>query len=67
VLDELDLHITAVILGDGQRLFGPELGLGPSEGIELTPTRLIETREVTHIRYRVNGRAALVLDNRGKE
>ena len=33
LLDQLELHIVPVLLGDGQRLFDPSLGLGPSEGI----------------------------------
>jgi hypothetical protein len=37
------------------------------EGIELDPVRVIATPEVTHIRYKVNGRQPLVLDNRGRE
>jgi hypothetical protein len=55
-----------VVLGDGQRLFDPSLGLGPDEGIELTPTRVVETPEVTHVRYAVSGRARLHLDDRGR-
>ena len=66
LLDELELHIVPVILGDGMRLLGPELGLDSKEGIELTPARVIATPDVTHIRYKVNGRLPLVLDNRGR-
>lgn len=65
LLEQLELHIAPVILGDGQRLFDASLGLGPREGIELTPTRVIESPEVTHVRYAVNGRARLHLDDRG--
>ena len=65
LLDELELHIAPVILGDGMRLLDADLDLGSKEGIELTPVRVIATPDVTHIRYRVNGRAALVLDDRG--
>ena len=67
LLDELELHIVPVILGDGMRLLSPELGLGDKEGIELAPTRVIATPDVTHIRYHVNGRSPLVLDNRGRD
>src|SRR5215470_10137657 len=69
LLDELELHIAPVLLGDGMRLFGAtpgaSLGLDIREGIELTPVRVIETPEVTHIRYAVGGRAKLELDDRG--
>ena len=59
LLDELELHIAPVLLGDGMRLFDASLGLDSREGIELTPVRVIETPEVTHIRYAVGGRAKL--------
>lgn len=65
LVDQLEQHIVPVLLGDGQRLFDASLGLGPSEGIELTPTRVIEASEVTHIRYTVGGRSPLLLDDRG--
>ena len=65
LLDQLDLHIAPVLLGDGMRLFDASLGLDTREGIELTPARVIETPEVTHIRYTVGGRAKLELDDRG--
>jgi dihydrofolate reductase len=67
LLDELELHVVPVILGAGMRLLSPELGLDSKEGIELTPTRVIATPDVTHIRYTVNGRRPLVLDNRGRD
>ena len=67
LLDELELHIVPVILGDGMRLLTPELGLGDREGLELTPDRVIATPDVTHIRYKLNGRRRLVLDNRGRD
>jgi riboflavin biosynthesis pyrimidine reductase len=65
LLDELELHIAPVLLGDGMRLFGSGLALDVREGIELTPVRVVETPEVTHIRYAVGGRAKLELDDRG--
>jgi dihydrofolate reductase len=65
LLDELELHVVPVILGDGMRLLSPELGLGGKEAIELTPARVIATPDVTHVRYQIDGRRPLVLDNRG--
>ncbi|WP_229398982.1 dihydrofolate reductase family protein [Micromonospora okii] len=65
LLDELELHVVPVVLGTGLRLFDADLDLGEKEGIELMPTRVIPTPQVTHIRYAVTGRAALVLDDRG--
>ena len=60
LLDELELHIVPVILGNGMRLLGLESGLDNMEGIELTPARVIAASDVTHIRYTVNGRRPLV-------
>jgi riboflavin biosynthesis pyrimidine reductase len=65
LLDELELHIAPVLLGDGMRLFDASLGLGTHEGIELTPVRVIETPATTHIRYTVGPRVKLELDDRG--
>jgi dihydrofolate reductase len=67
LLDELELHIAPVVLGDGMRLLGPELRLDGKEAIEMTPARVIATPDVTHIRYQVNGRHPLVLDDRGRD
>jgi len=67
LVDELELHIIPVILGEGMSLLGPDLGLGGKEGIELTPVRVVATPDVTHIRYKINGRRPLVLDNRGRD
>ena len=55
-----------MLLGDGQRLFDASLDLADDEGIELTATRVIESPEVTHIRYAIKGRATLGLDDRGR-
>jgi dihydrofolate reductase len=65
LLDELELHVVPVVLGAGLRLLDGGLGLAEREAIELTPTRVVHTPEVTHIRYAVQGRAPLVLDDRG--
>jgi dihydrofolate reductase len=68
LLEQLDLHVAPVLLGDGMRLFDPAvLDLADDQAIELTPTRVIETPEVTHLRYRITGRAPLVLDSRGAD
>ena len=64
LLDELELHVAPVIVGDGLRLLA-DLDLAEKEGIELTPIRVVHDPDVTHIKYRVNGRAALELDDRG--
>lgn len=66
LLDELELHIVPVVLGTGMRLLDADLDLGGKEAIELTPTRVVHTPTVTHVRYTVNGRAPLVLDDRGR-
>jgi dihydrofolate reductase len=65
LLDELELHIVPVVLGTGMRLLDADLDLGDKEGIELIPTRVVHTPDVTHVRYSVDGRAPLVLDDRG--
>jgi dihydrofolate reductase len=50
VLDELEIHLIPVLLGQGRRLFDK---LGP-EHIELERTRILEGEDgVTHMRYRV--------------
>jgi dihydrofolate reductase len=64
LLDELELHIVPVILGEGMRLLDADLAVGVREGIELTPIRVVHTPDVTHLRYRVNGRAPLLPDYR---
>jgi dihydrofolate reductase len=50
VLDELELHVVPVLLGQGRRMFD---GLAPSH-IELQRTRILEGEDgVTHMHYRV--------------
>jgi dihydrofolate reductase len=49
LLDELQIHVVPVLLGDGVRLFD-HLGTGQ---VELEATRVIESHAVTHLRYRV--------------
>ena len=50
VLDELEIHLVPVLLGQGRRLFD---GLAP-EHIELERTRILEGEGgVTHLHYRV--------------
>ena len=48
-LDELEIHLVPVLLGEGRRLF-EHLG---ADHIELELTRVIDARGVTHLRYRV--------------
>ncbi len=50
LLDELQIHIAPVLLGDGVRLFEDHLG---SERRRIECTRVIESPAVTHLRYRV--------------
>jgi dihydrofolate reductase len=49
LLDELQLHVAPVLLGDGVRLFD-RLGIEPTV---LEVTRVIASPRVTHLRYRV--------------
>ena len=52
VLDELEIHVVPVLLGQGRRLFD---NLSP-EHIELERTRILEGEGgVTHMHYRVQG------------
>ena len=48
-LDELEIHLVPVLLGEGRRLF-EHLG---REHIELELTRVLDAPGVTHLRYRV--------------
>jgi dihydrofolate reductase len=49
VLDELQIHLIPVLLGEGRRLF-EHLG---ADHIELEPVRIADEPGVTHLRYRV--------------
>jgi dihydrofolate reductase len=52
LLDEMEIHLVPVLLGEGRRLFD---SLGPAH-IELELVRLLEARDATHLRYRVRHR-----------
>ncbi|MDN3355626.1 dihydrofolate reductase family protein [Actinomadura sp. DC4] len=49
LLDEIQIHLIPVLLGEGRRLF-EHLG---AEHIELDTTQVVRGREATHLRYRV--------------
>ena len=49
LVDEVQVHIAPVLLGSGVRLFD---NLGPDVKVE--PDRVIESPNVTHVRYRVS-------------
>jgi dihydrofolate reductase len=49
LLDEIEIHLVPVLLGQGRRLFD---NLAP-EQIELERTRVLEADGVTHLHYRV--------------
>ena len=49
LLDELELHVVPVLLGDGARLF-PDRG---DAEVQLEQVRAVEAPGVTHLRYRV--------------
>jgi len=46
LLDELEIHLIPVVLGDGRRLFG-------AERVQLELMRVLDAPGVTHLRYRV--------------
>lgn len=52
LLDELELHLIPVVLGDGRRLFG-------ADRIEVELTRVLDAPGVTQPRYRVASGAAV--------
>ncbi|MEU5042704.1 dihydrofolate reductase family protein [Streptomyces griseorubiginosus] len=49
-LDEMEIHLIPVLLGEGRRLFD-HLG---GKHIELDLVRRLDDRDVTHLRYRVH-------------
>lgn len=49
LIDELQLNVVPVLLGDGARLFDNGAGAGRA----LEPVLTVDTPEVTHLRYRV--------------
>jgi dihydrofolate reductase len=49
LLDELELHVVPVLLGDGARLFD---NLGDAE-VQLEQVRAVEAPGVTHLKYRL--------------
>jgi dihydrofolate reductase len=49
LIEELELHVVPVLLGDGERLFD-DLG---GAAIELEQVRVVEAPGVTHLKYRV--------------
>jgi dihydrofolate reductase len=50
LVDELQIHVVPVFLGDGVRLF--ENHVGPAQ-VELECTRVVYSPAVTHLKYRV--------------
>jgi len=56
LLDELEIHLIPVVLGDGRRLFGAD-----RIGLELT--RVLDAPGVTHLRYRVVSSAAATAES----
>jgi dihydrofolate reductase len=62
LLDQLELHISPVLIGDGMRLFDR----ADHDAVELSPTRTVHMPGVTHIRYKVNGPSTLAIDDRGR-
>jgi dihydrofolate reductase len=49
LVDRMQLNLVPVLLGDGVRLFGA----GAGAGLKLEPTLVVETPDVTHLRYAV--------------
>jgi len=49
LLDEIQIHLVPILLGDGVRLFDHP----PDQQLELETTRVIESPTVTHLKFRV--------------
>jgi dihydrofolate reductase len=52
LLDELQIHLVPILLGDGVRMFDP----AESGQLDLERTQLAGPNGVTHLRYRVGNR-----------
>jgi dihydrofolate reductase len=48
-VDQLQLNVVPILLGDGARLFED----GAGAGLDLEPVLVVDTPEVTHLRYRL--------------
>jgi dihydrofolate reductase len=51
LIDQMQIHVAPIFLGDGERLFE---GIAPDVALE--PTRAIHSPAATHVRYRVGQR-----------
>lgn len=49
LIDEMELHVVPLLLGSGERLFDNLAGAG----LNVEPVRVIETPDVTHLKYRL--------------
>jgi dihydrofolate reductase len=49
LIDQMQLNVVPLLLGDGTRLFDG----GAGAGLDLEPTLVVETPDVTHLRYRI--------------
>ena len=49
LIDQMQLNVVPILLGDGARLFED----GAGTGLDLEPALVVDTSEVTHLRYRI--------------